>query len=30
LLRFSAGAEVFYDTTEELVQDMEEVLEDLS
>jgi hypothetical protein len=30
LLRFSAGAEVFYDTSEELVQDMEEVLEDLS
>jgi len=30
LLRFSAGAEIFYDTTEELVSDMEEALEDLS
>ncbi|MBW2647586.1 MAG: hypothetical protein JRE23_15715 [Deltaproteobacteria bacterium] len=30
LLRFSAGAEVFYDTTEELVSDMEEALEELS
>jgi hypothetical protein len=29
-LRFSAGAEIFYDTTEELVYDMEEALEDLS